>query len=100
VSDAVIREPGQAERLALGASTIGFLITGEDTGGALALSEGTPAPGFPGPVRHRHARMHDVVVVPEGVVRFRVGDEERDLGAARYDVEALPGGTPDDGGRP
>ncbi|HWH14630.1 MAG TPA: cupin domain-containing protein, partial [Miltoncostaeaceae bacterium] len=81
VGGAVIREPGEAERLALGPTAVGFLVTADDTGGAFALPEATLAPGVPGPVLHRDARMHDVFVVLEGVVRFRVGDEERDLGA-------------------
>jgi quercetin dioxygenase-like cupin family protein len=81
VSGAVIREPGEAERLPLGGTTIAFLVTSEHTGGALALLEGTLAPGFPGPVLHRHARMHDVFVVLEGVVRFQVDDRTTDLGA-------------------
>ena len=43
-----------------------------------------PPPGFPGPVRHRHAQMTDVFYVLEGELTFDLGGEQRSLGAGSF----------------
>jgi quercetin dioxygenase-like cupin family protein len=48
----------------------------EDTGGALSVLEGWfPYKGY-GPPLHVHSREDEAVYVLEGLIRFRVGDDE------------------------
>jgi quercetin dioxygenase-like cupin family protein len=81
---AIVLEPGEGERLALGATTAVYKASGGDADGRLAVAETILAPGFPGPVLHRHREMHDLFFVLEGVVRFRLGAETRDLGTGGF----------------
>jgi mannose-6-phosphate isomerase-like protein (cupin superfamily) len=50
----------------------------------LAIAESTVPPGFPGPVRHRHARMTDIFYVLEGELAFDLGGEWRILGPGSF----------------
>ena len=50
----------------------------------LAVTDNTVPPGFPGPVRHRHARMTDVFYVLEGELAFDLGGERRVLGPGGF----------------
>ena len=50
----------------------------------IAVTDNTVPPGFPGPVRHRHARMTDVFFVLEGELTFDLDDEQRTLGAGSF----------------
>jgi mannose-6-phosphate isomerase-like protein (cupin superfamily) len=50
----------------------------------IAVTESTVPPGFPGPVRHRHARMTDVFSVLEGELTFDLEGEQRILGAGAF----------------
>jgi mannose-6-phosphate isomerase-like protein (cupin superfamily) len=50
----------------------------------IAVTESTVPPGFPGPVRHRHARMTDVFSVLEGELTFDLPGEQRTLGAGSF----------------
>jgi quercetin dioxygenase-like cupin family protein len=45
----------------------------------IAVTDSTMPPGFPGPVRHRHAQMIDIFYVLEGEVTFELAGEERVL---------------------
>ncbi|MBY0396541.1 MAG: cupin domain-containing protein [Thermoleophilia bacterium] len=81
---AIVLDPGEGERLAVGPTAAVYKAAGEDTEGRFAVAEVTLAPGFPGPVLHRHREMHDVFFVLEGTVRFRLGAEQRDLGPGGF----------------
>jgi mannose-6-phosphate isomerase-like protein (cupin superfamily) len=74
-ADARLLRPGEGERLALGPTTSVFKVTGDDPDGHFSLSEGTLAPGFPGPPPHLHRTFADSFYVLEGTLTLRVGDE-------------------------
>ena len=54
----------------------------KEAGGFLTLSENRLAPGFPGPVPHRHESFVDSFYVLEGTAALRLGEDT---------VEAEPG---------
>ena len=64
----------------------GLLFKAEqhDGDGTFSLSEITIAPGFPGPVPHRHERTADSFFVLEGTLRIRLSDDELDAPAGSY----------------
>src|SRR5919198_5063561 len=68
VSDAVIRGPGEGDSLSVGPSGVLFKAEGGDGEETFSLTEITLAPGFPGPVAHRHKRFLDSFFVLEGVL--------------------------------
>jgi len=80
----IVLEPGEGERMALGESSLVYKASGGDAQGRLALSEATIAPGVPGPPPHVHRRMTDIFYVLAGTLRFRLGDEEREVGAGGF----------------
>lgn len=76
MSEVVIHPPGGGEMHRAGAgSVIAIKATGTETADSFFLSETTIAPGFPGPPPHRHAQVHDMFYVLEGVLTMRVGEE-------------------------
>jgi quercetin dioxygenase-like cupin family protein len=81
-SEAVVRLPGDGERISMGSSSIVFKAQQEDARGALALMETTVGPGFPGPVLHRHRSTVD---------SFYVLDEPLALELDGEAVRAEPG---------
>lgn len=81
---AIVLNPGEGEPIALGDSRAVYKASGVDADGRLAFAETHLAPGFPGPVLHRHREMHDIFYVLEGTVRFRLGGEVRDLGPGAF----------------
>ena len=76
---AVVQRPGEGERHPAGASQILIKATGEDTGGSFFCSETTIAPGFEGPPPHRHAKLHDMFYVLEGVLTMQLGEETQQM---------------------
>ena len=50
----------------------------------IAITDNVVPPGFPGPVRHRHAQMTDIFYVVEGEVTFDLGAERRVLGPGGF----------------
>ena len=50
----------------------------------IAVTDNTVPPGFPGPVRHRHAQMTDIFYVLEGELAFDLGGERRTLGPGSF----------------
>jgi quercetin dioxygenase-like cupin family protein len=74
-TDAIVLRPGdEAEAISLGGSAARFLLEQDD----LSLTALDLAPGFPGPVPHRHARMTDSFLVLGGRPAFRVGEARLD----------------------
>jgi quercetin dioxygenase-like cupin family protein len=76
---AVIHQPGEGERIAVGPSETVLKATGENTADTFFMSETTIAPGFPGPPPHFHDRLHDMFYVLEGTLTLRLGDETHEL---------------------
>jgi mannose-6-phosphate isomerase-like protein (cupin superfamily) len=50
----------------------------------IGFTEQMVPPGFPGPVRHRHARMYDIFYVLDGTLTLEVEAEEKALGAGSF----------------
>jgi mannose-6-phosphate isomerase-like protein (cupin superfamily) len=50
----------------------------------IAITDSTVPPGFPGPVRHRHAIMTDIFYVLEGELAFDLGGEWCSLGPGSF----------------
>ncbi len=78
--------PGEGERLAFGPSTATLKAGVDDALGSFALMDLTIAPGFPGPVPHRHELMVDSFYVLEGVLELRLGDDEVAAPAGSYAI--------------
>jgi quercetin dioxygenase-like cupin family protein len=91
-----------AEIIQAGAITITFLLTKDDTGGALTMFEATIPPGAGVGVPHYHSGWEETVYGIEGMTTLMVGGERVDLRAGdallipRGVVHALKNGT----GRP
>ena len=49
---------------------------------SIAVTDNLVPPGFPGPVRHRHAEMTDIFDVQEGELAFELEGVWRSLGLA------------------
>ena len=50
----------------------------------MAVTDNTVPPGFPGPVRHRHAQMTDIFYVLEGELTLDLAGEQRVLGPGAF----------------
>jgi quercetin dioxygenase-like cupin family protein len=74
-SDAIIRGPGEGERIELGASSLIFKSQVSDGEGHLAVMETTVAPGFPGPPPHRHPKTIDSFFILDGELTLLVAGE-------------------------
>jgi mannose-6-phosphate isomerase-like protein (cupin superfamily) len=80
-SDAVVRGPGEGDRIAMGPNSLLFKAEVADGEGHLAVMETTIVAGFPGPPPHRHL---------ETVDSFYVLDGEQTLLVAGETVKAQP----------
>jgi quercetin dioxygenase-like cupin family protein len=89
-SDAVVRGPGEGDMLALGPNSLVFKAEVGDGDGTFYLGETTLAPGFPGPVPHRHAEHLDSFFVLDGTLTLQLGDDQVEAPAGSYAV-APPG---------
>lgn len=83
-ADAIVRGPGEGERLAIGPSEGLLKAQGDEADGFLSLNEVTLAPGFPGPVPHLHETFVDSFYVLEGVLTLQLGDERVDAGPGTF----------------
>jgi mannose-6-phosphate isomerase-like protein (cupin superfamily) len=86
VSEALVRPPGEGDSIAMGPSSALFKAEGHETGGNFSLTETTIAPGFPGPVPHRHGHTADSFYVLEGRLSVRLGDDTSEVGPGGYAV--------------
>jgi mannose-6-phosphate isomerase-like protein (cupin superfamily) len=84
VSGSVVRRPGEGVSLDAGPSRVLFKAEASDGDGTFSLTETTLAPGFPGPLPHRHTRMVDSFYVLEGMLTVRVEDKKHALGPGSY----------------
>jgi quercetin dioxygenase-like cupin family protein len=83
-SEAVVRQPGEGEKLGLGPSQSSVKAGADDGMGSLALLESTIGPNFPGPVLHEHERMVDSFYILDGTLTLRLGDEAVEAAAGSY----------------
>src|SRR5215203_3279944 len=67
-----------------------FRLLAQSPDQPIAVTDSTVPPGFPGPVKHRHARMTDIFYVLEGELEFDLEDERRVLGPGSF-VMVPPG---------
>jgi quercetin dioxygenase-like cupin family protein len=78
-SKGYVLEPGASlEDLDMGGSVLSLRVTGEETDGRLTVLEGVVHRG--GPPLHIHDEEDEVVVVLEGRLTYRVGDEAGEIG--------------------
>jgi quercetin dioxygenase-like cupin family protein len=84
VSEAIVHAPSEGRRLDLGDSSATIKAGGGDALGSFALLEFDLAPGFPGPVLHRHEHMTDSFYVLDGELTLRLGDDRLGAGAGSY----------------
>jgi mannose-6-phosphate isomerase-like protein (cupin superfamily) len=89
-SRVVVRGPGQGDSISMGPSTAVIKAEVGDGDGTYSLTEIVLAPGFPGPVLHRHRERVDSFYVLEGTLSVRLGDETVEVRAGSYAV-APPG---------
>jgi quercetin dioxygenase-like cupin family protein len=83
-SEVIVHAPGEGRRLRFGDST-GTVKAGRGDGpGSFALIELELAPGFPGPVLHRHERMTDSFYVLDGALPLRLGERRHEAAAGSY----------------
>jgi quercetin dioxygenase-like cupin family protein len=68
-----------ASEIHVGQLTIRYLIDGSSTGSA-GIFELTVPPGSNVPPPHSHTNNEEIIYVLEGVLRYSVGAETRDLG--------------------
>ena len=83
-SEAVVLGPGEGRHLAFGESSGTIKAGGRDALGSFALVEQDLAPGFPGPVLHRHERMTDSFYVLEGELTVQLGETRTRAPAGSY----------------
>ena len=86
----VVRTGATVESVEVSGNQIAFLADAEETGGALGAIEFTAPHAFAGPPPHVHRGFHDVVVVLEGTIDVRLGDEAYTAGPGAF-VHAPPG---------
>ena len=84
--------PGVGEAVALGGLGVVFKLSGEETGGALAIVEHPLAPGALAGPPHTHAHEDEISLVLEGEIGVQVGDELFTAGSGAYVVK--PRGVP------
>jgi mannose-6-phosphate isomerase-like protein (cupin superfamily) len=75
----VVRPAGAGDAIAMGPNRALFKAEVGDAGGRFSLAETTLAPGFPGPVPHRHERFVDSFYVLDGTLRVRLSGDALDL---------------------
>jgi quercetin dioxygenase-like cupin family protein len=72
-------QPPEQPALKIGQLEIRYLIDGAVTGAGVGVFELTVPPGARVPPAHSHSQNEEVVYVLDGVLRYTVDDETRDL---------------------
>lgn len=86
----VVLADGEGEVYDAGGLWLRMLAQSPDQ--ALAIMDSIVPPGFPGPVRHRHAHMTDVFYVLEGELAIELDGEWHALGPGSFVL--VPPGIP------
>jgi mannose-6-phosphate isomerase-like protein (cupin superfamily) len=80
VTALVLRRAGEGEELRMGPSVV-VIKSDVDVGdGWVAVMDDVLAPGFPGPLPHRHREMVDSFWVLDGELTVQLGDRETTIG--------------------
>ena len=74
-----VRGPGDGWLIELPGWRYAVKVAASDTGGRLTVLEGTMAPGHQGPLEHVHCGHDEAFTVLEGTLRFRIGNDYRDV---------------------
>ncbi len=82
--EAIVFAESEGEVFGAGPSQMRFLA--QSPGQEIAITDCTVPPGFPGPVRHRHARMTDIFYVLEGTLTLHLEEGPRELGPNGFAV--------------
>ena len=90
-ADAVVRPPGEGERVETGAAEALLKAEGGDGDGTLSLSETSLPPDFPGPIPHRHETFVDSFYVLDGTLSVQLGEEVVDATPGAFAL--VPPGT-------
>lgn len=88
----VLRQPGDGEQLAIGASRALVKAGSEDGMGSLSILESTAAPGFPGPPLHVHDHTVDSFFVIDGTLMVHLDGRQAEATPGSYVL--VPPGTP------
>ncbi len=75
---------GDGEGEVYGAGPVRLRVLAQAPDHPIAVTDNAVPPGFPGPVRHRHARMTDVFYVLEGELAFHVDGRDIAAGAGSW----------------
>ena len=79
-------QPQEQPVVRIGELEIRYLMDGTLTGAGSGMFELTVGPGARVPPAHSHSCNKEIVYVLEGMLRYRVDEEIRDLGARRAHV--------------
>jgi len=75
---------GDADGEVLDAGPVRLRVLAQSPTHPIAVTDNTVPPGFPGPVRHRHAQMLDVFYVLEGELAFDLEGERHVVGPGGF----------------
>ena len=75
---------GEADGEVYVAGAVKLRVLAQSPDQPLAITDNVVPPGFPGPVRHRHAQMTDAFYVLEGELAFDLDGERRVLGPGSF----------------
>ena len=75
---------GEADGEVYDAGAVKLRVLAQSPDQPLAITDNVVPPGFPGPVRHRHAQMTDAFYVLEGELAFDLDGERRVLGPGSF----------------
>jgi len=75
---------GAQDPIQIGGLEIRYLVDGVETGSGSGMFELTVPAGARVPPAHSHSHNEEIVYVLEGVLRYAVDDEQRDLGPGEH----------------
>lgn len=73
-------QPSEKPAIRIGQLEIRYLLDGTETGAGMGMFELTVAPGARVPPAHSHRQNEEIVYVLDGVLRYTVDGETRDIG--------------------
>jgi mannose-6-phosphate isomerase-like protein (cupin superfamily) len=76
--------PGEGKDVSTFGDTLYIKLGGEETGGALAIVEGSKAPGSSGPTLHVHGQEDEILYIVEGALRVQLGEQIFTAGAGTW----------------
>src|SRR5688572_32079109 len=80
--EAIVFGEAEGEVYDTGAVRLRLLAQAPDQ--PISVTDNTVPPGFPGPVRHRHAKLTDIFYVLEGELAIELEGEWRVLGPGSF----------------